>query len=118
LPSFAFVATTPIVVCSAGRGLAPRAPERTSSRASAKPFPSSVRTPATTLPVAGSITSPTGFAATSAATTRPSGSVIAAVPIPDFIMRVGPPLLPRVAPAPAPTEPSATGPFVAASAAW
>jgi hypothetical protein len=85
---------------------APSRAERRMARASAKPLPSAVRTPATTRPVAGSMMSPAALTATSAATTVPSAIVIAAVPIPAFIMRVGPANLPTVAPAPAPIEPS------------
>ena len=70
------------------------------------------------LPVAGSTMSPRALTATIAATTRPFGRVMAALPMPPFIARSRPPILPTVAPAPAPTFPSATGPSVAAFAAW
>ena len=67
-----------------------------------------VRAPATTLPVRGSITSPTAFTATSAPTTIPVSPIFTlAVPRPDFIVNFGPNILPIVAPAPAPTFPSA-----------
>ncbi len=119
LVSAALVATTPMVVFSTGRAARgrPTAPERSITRASAKPLPSAVRTPATTRPVAGSMMSPAALTATSAATTSPSARVMDAVPMPDFVMRVGPAIFPTVAPAPAPIEPSATGPSVAARAA-
>ncbi len=68
-------------------------------------------------PVAGSTTSPNAFTATSAATVPPPGSRCDAVPIPAFIARPRPYSLPTVAPAPAPTQPSVTGPLVAACAA-
>ena len=42
---------------------------------------------------------------------------IDAVPMPDFIHRPGPAVLPTVAPAPAPIDPSATGPSEADCAA-
>ncbi len=90
------------------RGRWKSAPERMISRASAN-VPSGLRTPATTLPVSGSMMSPTAFTATIAATTRPFGMVSAALPMPDFIALIGPPSLPTVAPAPAPTLPSCTG---------
>ena len=110
------VATTPIVVfCPAAR--APQRARPHQRPGIRKPRPSGVRTPATTCPVAGSITSPTALTATSAATIRPSGSVIDAVPMPPFIARAGPASFPTVAPAPAPTLPSATGPADAAAAA-
>ena len=91
-------------------------PARSSLRASARPRPSCVKTPARTAPVAGSTMSPTALTATSAATIRPSPITIEAVPTPDFIAPP-PPLFPTVAPAPAPTLPSDTGPSFAASAA-
>ncbi len=80
-------------------------------------MPSAVRTPAITLLVAGSMTSPTAFTATSAEMTSPSGSTSDADPIPAFIGRRGSPSFPTVAPAPAPTLPSATASAVAAPAA-
>ena len=92
-------------------------PSRSSARASARPVPSWVRTPATTSPVAGSITSPTALTATTAATVSPSARVIEAVPIPPFIARPRPRSFPTVAPAPAPTLPSAGAAVVAARAA-
>src|SRR6185312_7197180 len=72
--------------------------------------------PATIRPLVGSTTSPTALTATSAATTRPFGHTRAIDPTPPFMERP-PDILPTVAPAPAPTLPSATGPFVAAVAA-
>ena len=63
------------------------------------------------------MTSPTALTATMAATTSPFGRTMALVPVPAFIERPGPPVLPIVAPAPAPTLPSATGPSVADCAA-
>ena len=110
--SFALVATTPMVVFSTARGAAPRrcisAPLRSSARASAN-VPSGLRTPAITLPVSGSIMSPAALTATIAATTRPLGMRSAALPRPPFIDVPGPPILPTVAPAPAPTVPIDTG---------
>ena len=73
--------------------------------------------PATTWPVDGSMTSPRALTATSAATTSPSGLTIAVVPSPPFIACSRPFILPTVAPAPAPTFPSAILPVVAACAA-
>src|SRR5258706_172819 len=81
------------------------------------PNPAPAPRPAITAPEAGSITSPAALTAAMAPTTRPFGSVIDAEPMPPFIERAGPAILPIVAPAPAPTLPSATGPSVAASAA-
>ena len=69
------------------------------------------------LPVAGSMTSPIALTATTAATVSPSSSVIEAVPIPPFIARSSPRSLPTVAPAPAPTLPSAGAAAPAATAA-
>ena len=92
----------------AARDGACSAPLRSSLRTSASALPSSLRTPATTLPVVGSMMSPTALTATIAATTRPLGSVMDADPRPPFIERPRP-ILPTVAPAPAPTLPSATG---------
>ena len=80
-------------------------------------MPSGFRVPATTRPVSGSTTSPSAFTATSAATVTPPGTVIDALPMPAFIARSMGPSFPTVAPAPAPTLPSATGPDVAAAAA-
>src|SRR5215472_14772872 len=59
--------------------------------------------------------SPAAFTATRAATTSPLGRRIADEPTPAFIGR--PPVLPTVAPAPAPTFPSCTGSEEAAEAA-
>jgi hypothetical protein len=69
------------------------------------------------------MTSPTAFTATIAPTTRPLPSVMDQEPIPAFIgdrrpSAPRPPSLPTVAPAPAPTFPSETGPSEAAEAAW
>ena len=61
--------------------------------------------------------SPTALTATIAATMRPFGRAIEALPMPAFIDRPGPPSLPTVAPAPAPTDPSVTAALVAAAAA-
>ena len=62
--------------------------------------------------------SPAAFRATKAATVRPLGKVIEAVPMPPFIPEPPlPPNLPTVAPAPAPTLPSAMAPVVASFAA-
>ena len=102
------------VLAGARRGAAAeRRRIRSSLRTSASDLPSSVRTPATTCPVCGSMMSPTALTATIAATTRPFGSVIAAEPS-AALHRAAQPILPTVAPAPAPTLPSATGPVVAA----
>ena len=80
--------------------------------------------PATTCPLAGSMMSPTAFTTASADTMRPFGNAMDAVPTPPFIgwyaEPVAPnnaPSFPTVAPAPAPTLPSATRPFDAAAAA-
>ena len=115
--STALVATRPIVVFSPARGPRPRinGPARSTLRMSTNVLPSSPRAPATTCPVAGSITSPTALTATIAATTRPSESLIDALPSPPFTGR--PVILPTVAPAPAPTLPSSTGPSLAATEA-
>src|SRR5512143_148876 len=68
--------------------------------------------------------SPTALTTAIAPTTSPFGNVIDAEPTPDFIGSLRsagfgskPPSFPTVAPAPAPTLPSATGPLVAAVAA-
>src|SRR5262245_66509782 len=98
--SFAFVATTPIVVFSPARGGWRVPPLRRIFRASAR-VPSGLRTPAMTLPVAGSTMSPTALTATMAATMRPLGRAIDALPMPAFIDRTGPTNLPDVALAPA-----------------
>ena len=108
----ALVATTAIVVLPPARGAAARVRarrERSSARASASALPSAVRTPATTLPVAGSMMSPTAFTATMAPTIeavrqRDAGRADAALH-----RAPAPPILPTVAPAPAPTLPSGTG---------
>ena len=103
--SAALVTTTPIVVFSPSGAVAAGGC-RSSVRASANPSPSSVRAPATMVPVSGSTTSPTAFTAINAATCKPPGTSMSEVPMPPFIARPGPPSLPTVAPAPAPTLPS------------
>ena len=70
--------------------------------------PSALRAPATTAPLAGSTTSPIALTATSAATVTPSMRSDA-LPMPPFIARPMPNSLPTLAPAPAPTDPSAGG---------
>ena len=56
--------------------------------------------------MSGSITSPSALQATIAPTVTPS-TVTEAVPMPPFIARWKPKILPITAPAPAPTQPSA-----------
>ena len=63
------------------------------------------------------MTEPTALTATIAATVSPSVVVSAADPIPPFIARLPPIILPTVAPAPAPTLPSSIAPALAAAAA-
>jgi len=95
-----------LVVFSPGRGVVVGEPARRTRRASAS-LPLLSRAPATTAPVAGSITSPTALTATIAPTMRPFGNAMAAEPMPAFIGMRPPPIFPTVAPAPAPTLPSA-----------
>ena len=109
--SLALVATRPIVVFSPGARR--RAPEQRAARAACGRRRATcrprLRTPATTLPVAGSMMSPTAFTATMAATTRPFGSGDRRPSRGRPSSAATLPILPTVAPAPAPTLPSATG---------
>ena len=106
LVSVALVATTPMVVLAPPWGPFD-APSRSSRRASASPCPLAVRTPARTDCVVGSMMSPTALTATMAATVSPLSRVPAAAPSPPFMARAMPRSSPPVAPAPAPTLPSA-----------
>src|SRR2546425_12170393 len=63
------------------------------------------------------MTSPKAFTTTSAPTITPPGRLTAQVPTPPFIAVWGPNTLPTVAPLPAPTLPSSTGPADAPRAA-
>ena len=112
-----FVAMTPMVVCSgaAKRSSAPPAASACAVSISRRPSGAS-RVPATSAPVSGSRTSPSALTATSAPTTT-SPRRTDALPIPPRIARATPWSLPTLAPVPAPTLPSATGPATAAAAA-
>ena len=116
-PSRTLVATTPIVVwpVSANR---PRAVPAASALAESirRLLSGAWRAPAISVPVSGSRTSPTALTATRAPTTT-SPRRTEALPIPPRIERSRRYTLPTVAPVPAPTLPSATGPAAAAFAA-
>jgi hypothetical protein len=75
------------------------------------------RAPAMICPVPGSSTSPNALTATMAPTRTPPPISRLAVPRPDFIAPAIPNIFPIVAPVPAPTLPSATGPPWAVAAA-
>ena len=109
--SFALVATTPMVVFSPARGRARRSrARRAAACARRRRLPSGLRTPATTLPVSGSMMSPTALTATmrrdDEAVRQRDGALSRCPPSSDRVpgCRRN---LPTVAPAPAPTLPSA-----------
>ena len=100
----ASVAITPMVVlvpASRGCGSSPRSSAR---RAVQQPPPSAVRAPATTCAGVGVDHVAQRIAAISAPTVTPS-TVTEAVPMPPFMARAMPNILPTGAPAPAPTLP-------------
>ena len=114
----ASVATTPMVVLVPASSDCANSPRNSARRVSARRNPSAVRAPATGCAVSGSITSPTALQAMSAPTVTPS-TVTEALPMPPFMARAMPNILPTLAPVPAPTLPSAgSAREAAAQAAW